>query len=82
MLVGLRRASLAASGIWGGTGRPVCRVATRCSDAWWMRAGLRQLLSASTGSSSELHGVWPLHPGALRPAPDFNAPLEEFASYG
>ncbi|MEI6780888.1 MAG: hypothetical protein WCQ21_08220 [Verrucomicrobiota bacterium] len=33
------------------------------------------------GAKSTVRRVSPLHPGVMQLAPDFNAPLEEFAPY-
>jgi hypothetical protein len=33
------------------------------------------------GGKAAARRISPLHPGAMQPAPDFNAPLEEFAPY-
>ncbi len=48
----------------------------------WLRESICQAAArAVNGAKSAIHRVSPLHPGAMQPAPDFNAPLEEFAPY-
>jgi hypothetical protein len=48
----------------------------------WLRESLRQVAErAVNGTSAARQRVSPLHPGAIRTAPDFNAPLEEFGPY-
>jgi hypothetical protein len=48
----------------------------------WLRENICQAAAGAvnTGKAAS-HRISPLHPGAMQPAPDFNAPLEEFAPY-
>ena len=49
---------------------------------FWLREKVCQAAArAVNGEKPAVRRVSPLHPGAMQPAPDFNAPLEEFASY-
>jgi hypothetical protein len=48
----------------------------------WVRESIcKAAANAVNGAKSVKRRVSPLHPGAMQPAPDFNAPLEEFARY-
>lgn len=50
----------------------------------WLRDNIRQAALRSVEGSragTPISRIAPLHPGAMQPAPDFNAPLEEFAPY-
>lgn len=48
----------------------------------WLRASIQQVAAQTVGSAKAAVGrISPLHPGAMQTAPDFNAPLEEFAPY-
>lgn len=47
----------------------------------WARASICQAAARMVKASSPASRVSPLHPGAMHPAADFNAPLEEFSSY-
>jgi hypothetical protein len=48
----------------------------------WLRESIcSAAASAVNNAKSASRRVSPLHPGAMQPAPDFNAPLEEFAPY-
>jgi hypothetical protein len=48
----------------------------------WLRENIYQAAAGAvnTGKAASRR-ISPLHPGAMQPAPDFNAPLEEFAPY-
>jgi hypothetical protein len=49
---------------------------------FWLREKVCEAAAHTVnGAKSAVRRVSPLHPGAMQPAPDFNAPLEEFASY-
>jgi len=49
---------------------------------FWLRDKVCQAAACTVKSTKPaIHRVTPLHPGAMQPAPDFNAPLEDFASY-
>jgi len=49
---------------------------------FWLREKVCQAAArAVNGAKSAIPRVSPLHPGAMKAAPDFNAPLEEFAPY-
>ncbi|MCI0538533.1 MAG: hypothetical protein L0Z50_25275 [Verrucomicrobiales bacterium] len=48
----------------------------------WLRDNIcRAAALAVNGAKSVARRVSPLHPGAMQPGLDFNAPLEEFAPY-
>ena len=49
----------------------------------WLEESICQAAAARPvhGAKSSQHRISPLHPGAMQPAADFNAPLEEFAPY-
>ncbi len=48
----------------------------------WLRESIcRAAANTLNGAKSAKRRVAPLHPGAMQPTPDFNAPLEEFAPY-
>ncbi len=48
----------------------------------WLRESICQLAERTVNNTkSTARRVSPLHPGAMQPAHDFNAPLEEFAPY-
>ncbi len=48
----------------------------------WLRESIRQVAARTVNSAKiAARRVSPLHPGAMQPAPDFDAPLEEFAPY-
>jgi hypothetical protein len=50
----------------------------------WLRDNIRQAALRSVAGAqfgAPAARVTPLHPGAMQPTPDFNAPLEEFAPY-
>lgn len=48
----------------------------------WLRENIQQAASRAVGNvQTTAQRVSPLHPGAMRPLPDFNEPLEEFAPY-
>ena len=48
----------------------------------WLRESICQMAERTVNSTkTAARRVSPLHPGAMQPAPDFNAPLEEFAPY-
>ncbi|MBI5383790.1 MAG: hypothetical protein HZA90_03795 [Verrucomicrobia bacterium] len=50
----------------------------------WLRDNIRQAALRSVAGAQAAPPaarVMPLHPGAMQAAPDFNAPLEEFAPY-
>ncbi|MBI2946678.1 MAG: hypothetical protein HYY23_03470 [Verrucomicrobia bacterium] len=48
----------------------------------WLRENIcRAAERAVSHAETVATRVSPLHPGAMKPAPDFNAPLEEFAPY-
>ena len=48
----------------------------------WLREKVCQAAAHTVnGANSAVRRVSSLHPGAMQPAPDFNAPLEEFAPY-
>jgi hypothetical protein len=48
----------------------------------WLRENIRQLAERTVNDAkTATRRVSPLHPGAMQPAQDFNAPLEEFAPY-
>lgn len=45
----------------------------------WLRENLRQAATRSLSGAKAVEGrISPLHPGAMQPAADFNAPLAEF----
>jgi hypothetical protein len=49
---------------------------------FWLREKVCQAAArAVNGAKSAVRRVSPLHPGSMQLAPDFNAPLEEFAPY-
>jgi hypothetical protein len=49
---------------------------------FWLREKVCQAAAGTVeGAKAAVRRVSPLHPGAMQPAPDFNAPLEEFAPY-
>ena len=49
---------------------------------FWLREKICQAAALTViGAKSAVRRVSPLHPGAMQPAPDFNAPLGEFAPY-
>jgi hypothetical protein len=50
----------------------------------WLRDNIRQAALRSVEGAKvgpPVSRIAPLHPGAMQPTPDFNAPLEEFAPY-
>ena len=48
----------------------------------WLRENICQAAARTVNRAEAAHGrISPLHPGAIQPAPDFNAPSEEFAPY-
>ena len=48
----------------------------------WLRESVCQAAERTVKApSSAPRRISPLHPGAMEPAPDFNAPLEEFVPY-
>lgn len=48
----------------------------------WLREGIRQMAEQTVNRPhAAAPRISPLHPGAMRAAPDFSAPLEEFAPY-
>lgn len=48
----------------------------------WLRESICQVAACTVNTAkSAVRRVSPLHPGAMQPAPDFNAPLEEFVPY-
>ncbi len=48
----------------------------------WLRESICQAATRTvSGANTAPRRISPLHPGAMNPAPDFNAPLEEFGSY-
>jgi hypothetical protein len=48
----------------------------------WLREKVCQAAARTVnGAKSAVRRVSPLHPGIMQLAPDFNAPLEEFAPY-
>jgi hypothetical protein len=48
----------------------------------WLRESICQVAERTVnGAKPPTRRVTPLHPGAMQPARDFNAPLEEFAPY-
>jgi hypothetical protein len=49
----------------------------------WLRESICLAAARTVNSAKSAdRRVTPLHPGAMQPAPDFNAPLNEFAPYG
>jgi hypothetical protein len=49
---------------------------------FWLREKVCQAAACTVnGAKAAVRRVSPLHPGAMQPAADFNAPLEEFAPY-
>jgi len=63
----------------------VVREAAQMADQpleFWLREKICQAAALTViGAKSAVRRVSPLHPGAMQPAPDFNAPLGEFAPY-
>ena len=48
----------------------------------WLHESICQAAARTVNRANAApHRVSPLHPGTMQPAPDFNAPLEEFAPY-
>ena len=48
----------------------------------WLREGIRQMAEQTVNrAKAAAPRISPLHPGAMQAAPDFSAPLEEFAPY-
>ena len=48
----------------------------------WVRESVCQAAVRTVGGANPLsRRISPLHPGAMEPVPDFNAPLEEFGPY-
>ena len=48
----------------------------------WLRESICQAAAhAVNGTKPAQQRISPLHPGAMEPAPDFNAPLEEFGPH-
>ena len=48
----------------------------------WLRQSICQIAERTVKNTKAVaHRITPLHPGAMHTAPDFNAPLEEFAPY-
>jgi hypothetical protein len=48
----------------------------------WLRQKVCEAAAASVKRPAPTPGrISPLHPGAMQAAPDFNAPMEEFAAY-
>ena len=48
----------------------------------WLRESICQAAARTvSGAKAGPRRISPLHPGAMNPAPDFNAPLEEFSPY-
>ena len=48
----------------------------------WLRESICQAAARTVNRAGAAHDrISPLHPGAMEPAPDFNAPLEEFVPY-
>ena len=48
----------------------------------WLRESICQAAARAVNRAETAHSrVSPLHPGAMQLAPDFNAPLAEFAPY-
>lgn len=48
----------------------------------WLREGIRRMAEQTVNSAkAAAPRISPLHPGAMQPAADFGAPLEEFAPY-
>lgn len=48
----------------------------------WLRESICQAAARTVCSGPAVpRRIAPLHPGAMQPTPDFNAPLEEFTAY-
>jgi hypothetical protein len=48
----------------------------------WLRESICQAAARTVRRAPAVsRRIAPLHPGAMQPTPDFNAPLEEFGSY-
>lgn len=48
----------------------------------WLRNNISQAAARRmTLAKAVSRRISPLHPGAMQPTPDFNAPMEEFAPY-
>lgn len=48
----------------------------------WVRESICQAAARTVRAEpARTRRIAPLHPGAMQPTPDFNAPLEEFASH-
>lgn len=47
----------------------------------WARDSLCRAAARAVEPAAPARRVSPLHPGAMQPSADFNAPMEEFAPY-
>jgi hypothetical protein len=47
----------------------------------WLCANIRAAALSMATTVPPVRRIAPLHPGAMRPSADFNAPLNEFAPY-
>jgi len=66
------------------TARMVREAAQRADQSLesWLREKVGQAAAGGVNSAKRaVRRVSPLHPGAMQAAPDFNAPLAEFAPY-
>lgn len=61
--------------------REAAQVADQPLESWLREQVSQAAVRTVNGTKSAVRRVSPLHPGAMQPAPDFNAPLEEFAPY-
>ena len=50
-------------------------------DEWLRRSVCEAAAQTVNHAKASTRRISPLHPGAMQTAPDFNAPLEEFAPY-
>lgn len=61
--------------------REAAQMADRSLESWLREKVSQAAARTVNGTKSAVRRVSTLHPGAMQPAPDFNAPLEEFAPY-
>lgn len=61
--------------------REAAQMADQPLESWLREKVCQAAAHTVNGTKLAVHRVSPLHPGAMQAAPDFNAPLEEFAPY-
>lgn len=61
--------------------REAAQMADQPLESWLRDKVCEAAARTVNGGKSAVRRVSPLHPGAMQAAPDFSAPLEEFAPY-